>query len=103
MTRLDAIPGPPPYRPAAAAPMARETGDAPASPAPPSRAVVAAAARPAARAAPPPTGATSAGFLAHLIATAQSAPQTCRLRRASPNEAAESYRATAALIAAGRR
>jgi hypothetical protein len=34
-----------------------------------------------------------AGFVAHLIATAEQAPQTRRLRRASPDEALSAYAA----------
>jgi hypothetical protein len=40
-----------------------------------------------------PTGRPSAVFLAQLIATAQRAPQTRRLRRAEPNEASAIYEA----------
>ncbi|HWL05291.1 MAG TPA: hypothetical protein VNQ99_10220 [Xanthobacteraceae bacterium] len=50
-----------------------------------------------------PAGRPSAGFLAHLIATAQQAPQTRRLRRASPEDAIGSYRAVARLADAARR
>src|SRR5258708_940168 len=49
------------------------------------------------RAAVDPAGARpSAVFLAHLIATAQKAPQTRRRRRAEPNEASSIYAAVAA-------
>ena len=42
-----------------------------------------------------------AAFLAHLIATAQDAPQTRRHRRAAVTQALSAYAATAALFAAG--
>ena len=44
-----------------------------------------------------------AGFLAHLIATAEQAPQTRERRRADPAVAISRYRATAAGAPTGRR
>ena len=48
----------------------------------------------------PGSGRPLATFLSHLIATAQDAPQTRRLRRAAVSEALSAYVATAGLVEA---
>jgi hypothetical protein len=50
----------------------------------------------------PSGGRPLATFLSHLIATAQDAPQTRRLRRAAVSEALSAYGATAGLLEGGR-
>ena len=50
----------------------------------------------------PSGGRPLATFLSHLIATAQDAPQTRRLRRAAISEALSAYVATAGLVVGGK-
>jgi hypothetical protein len=50
----------------------------------------------------PGGGRPLASFLGHLIATAQDAPQTRRLRRAAVSEALSAYVATAGLVEGGK-
>lgn len=80
----------------------RLSQDADPAPAADSRALVAVA--PVPRIEPPRIGSNraAAGFLAHLIAIDQQAPQTRLRRRADPGQASSTYRAVSALAAGAR-
>jgi len=68
-----------------------------------SRALIAVAPPAESEPAPPLSRRPAAGFIAHLIATAQQAPQTRERRRADPDVAVSTYRAAMAGAPAGRR